>query len=150
MNFERTSENIMSLLGEIYHTTYLSVILYRSNAIQKIQTNNFNNWENIFFNEGLHKDCLLFKIANSFNEMLPNQEDIIVWDNVVDINDQIHKMRLEHGLHNGISVIIKCANDIAWCISACSDDTQDKEFFHANFHSKKPKIREILRRSNVY
>jgi hypothetical protein len=82
--------------------------------------------------------------------MLPNQEDIIVWDNVVDMNDQIHKMRLEHGLHNGISVIIKCENDIAWCISACSDDTQDKEFFHANFHSKKPKIREILRRHNVY
>lgn len=144
MKFCEIADFIIDILGEIHHSTYISVILYNKGHIDKIKSNNYNNWQNIMFDGKLHNDCLLFKIADNFNNILPHQEDIIVWDNVVDESDSIHRMRLEHGLHNGISVIIKKENDIAWCISACNDKSQSRDFFHAKFHSKRPRIKEAI------
>lgn len=145
MNFDEKADRIISTLGQIHHSTYISVIIFKNSIIEKIKSNNFNNWQNIMFNGGLYNDCLLFKSAEKFNRMAPNQEDIIVWDNVVDSSNEIHKMRIQHGLHHGISVIFNRDDQVAWCISACSDLSQNKEFFHTKFHSKKASIKDILR-----
>lgn len=149
-SFDEVAEEIIASLRKIYRSTYISVILYKEDNIINIKSNNYNNWQTIMFEGELHQDCLLFKIAKSFNELQPNQEDIIVWDNVVDSTNEIHRMRLKNGLHNGISVVIKQANNIAWCISACSDNSQERDFFHTRFHSKKNKIKEIIENLNVY
>jgi hypothetical protein len=149
IEFQEKASEIISVLDEIPCHTYLSVLLYRGSTLINKRSNNYNDWENIFFKSTMLKDCLISHLAKHFAKMNEDNEDTIFWDSVVNIDNPVHQKRIEHNLNNGITLVKKYTHRYSFCISACSEKTTNKYTFHHNFMSKHTKIHRILRGNNV-
>lgn len=158
MLFNEAAESIITILNNIYHSTHVSVMFCRSGEPYKIKCSHSRCEENTLsagqdcskckrklYENGIDCEQLVLNSLNYIVKMQTGQESIIAWESMSCLNTSTRMLQNYYGLYNGISVIMKPKKDITWCISVFSDDSQNRDDFHARFHSKRTKIERILR-----
>jgi len=139
-----TLEQCTTVLENLRNRTYVSTLIYVDGKFFDKRTNNFNDWENVFFDRKMYHNCLLLKILETMHTLKSDEETVILWDNDTE-NDHIQKARKAHGLYHGISLIIKAGENMVFCMSACTSKEQNSQKFHADFLGKRQRLSTIIK-----
>lgn len=124
-NFNSHSKNCIVFLEKLTGVTYASVLLYKKTKLLKVLSNNYNNWETIFFKNKHHFDCVLMEIAEKLTNIGKNEDTTIIWNSVPEnIESKINKEREKHNIYHGISLIHGIDEEYAICIAASLRSSQ--------------------------
>lgn len=137
-------DDCFSIVHHLKDATYVSTLVYYKNNLTSKRTNNFGGWEDIFFEHGMHNDCLLLKVAKSISNLAAKETSVIIWERAVDDDDPIQQQRHQHGLFSGISMLVKPTNEITFVISACTSKDTNPHIFHKSFLSKREKFISVV------
>jgi hypothetical protein len=141
-------EQSVATLESLKNRTYVSTLIYVDGKLFDKKTNNFNNWETVFFDKKLYDDCLLLKIVETMHKMQSGEESVVLWSADTK-NDHIQQARHEHGLYQGISLIVKIDKNTVFCMSACTSKEQNAQKFHADFLGKRQRLSTIIQRETA-
>lgn len=132
LNFKQASQHCLSYLERFSETTYASVLLYKDGKLIKIESNQYNNWNVVFFDKKFHEDCVLMNIAEQVAELNEEKVNTIIWDDVIkdEKSKEINELRQKHNLWHGISLISCLGNSYAVVISVCADNAALPDVFH--------------------
>ncbi len=137
-------QQCVTTLESLKNKTYVSTLVYIDGKLFDKKTNNFNDWETVFFDKKLYDDCLLLKIVETMHKMQSGEESVILWSANTE-NDHIQKARHDHNLYHGISLIIKIDKSTVFCMSACTSKEQNAPKFHADFLGKRQRLASIIK-----